>query len=109
MKATRPFLLGLLWAILVPTSEARDLFVNHQQGSDLKGGLSAEAPFQTIKAAMKICRPGDVIHLAKTATPYHEGIDIADNQSGLPGQPITIDGHGATLSGCSPLRVEEWT
>ena len=109
MKATRPFLLGLLWAILVPTSEARDLFVNHQQGSDLKGGLSADAPFQTIKAAMKICRPGDVIHLAKTATPYHEGIDIADNQSGLPGQPITIDGHGATLSGCSPLRVEEWT
>jgi len=109
MKAPRTFLAGLLCAILVPASGARDLFVNHEQGSDAKGGLSADAPFQTIKAALKICAPGDVIHLAKTATPYHEGIEIADNQSGLPGQPITIDGHGATLSGCTPLRVEEWT
>ncbi len=100
---------GLLCVIMVPVSVARDLFVNHEQGSDASEGVSADAPFQTIKAALKICAPGDVIHLAKTVTPYHEGIEIADNQSGLPGQPITIDGHGATLSGCTSLRAAEWT
>ncbi len=105
----RASLAGLLFLSVISPSEARDIFVNHEVGCDGLGGLSAEAPLQTIKAALKICGPGDVIHLAKTATPYHEGIEIADNQSGLPGQPITIDGHGATLSGCTLLQVEDWT
>ena len=109
MKAACIAMAGSFSLLIVSASEARDLFVNHEIGNDVHGGLSADAPFQTIKAALRICGPGDVIHLAKTATPYHEGIEIANNQSGLPGQPITIDGHGATLSGCTPLRAEEWT
>lgn len=107
MKMFLTFLAGLL--CFVSVGQARDFFVNHEHGNDTNAGVSADAPFQTIKAALKICAAGDVIHLAKTATPYHEGIEIADNQSGLPGQPITIDGHGATLSGSTSLRVEEWT
>ncbi len=109
MRGVLTIVAGLLCLSGFFPSEAKDIYINHELGSDAQGGLTAEAPLQTLKAALMICGPGDVIHLAKTATPYHEGIKIADNQSGLSGQPITIEGHGATLSGSRPLRVEEWT
>lgn len=106
--------LVLLSLLLVPSVCAVDLFVNDQKGKDENSGArdiatGPDGPLKTIKRALEVCKPGDVIHLAKTDTPYHQDIEIRDGLSGTRERPIIIDGHGATLSGCTMIRADEWT
>lgn len=103
-------LLFTLVLVLLPSvAGARDLFVNHQIGTDVNSGLREDRPFKTIQHALSLVEPGDIIHLAKTDVPYHESIEIRDGLSGTCAKPIIIDGHGATLSGCTTIRQEDWT
>lgn len=59
----------------------------------------------TIAQAIKQARPGDTIHLQpivyRDCAGFH-GIH------GEPGQPITLDGHGATLEGSDPIDPARW-
>src|SRR5688572_24361026 len=108
----RTAMVCLVWAAS-SNIEARDLYVNHERGSDAHSGAREisrdnDGPFKTVKRALDACGPGDTIHLAKTDTPYHEMIEIQDGKSGAPGKPIIIDGHGATLSGCTTINPAEW-
>jgi len=108
-------LLFISLVLLTPLStRAADLFVDHQRGNDENSGKKKSAddkngPFRTINRALEVCKPGDTIHLAKTDTVYHQDIEIPDGLSGTPEKPIIIDGHGATLSGCTTIRPAEWT
>ncbi len=98
---------------VAPTESARVFFVNNETGNDEADGLaevrsSSGGPFKTITKAISILRPGDTLNLANTKTPYRETIRMNDGFGGVPGHPITIDGHGATLTGSDPLRMDGW-
>ena len=96
-----------------PTGPARQYYVNNELGDDAANGLSATkntagAPVKTLVKAVSLLQPGDTLHLAVTNEPYRETLRLGDNFGGVPGKPITIDGHGATITGCDPLRIESW-
>lgn len=75
----------MLWLLL-----AGDLYVDNLKGDDATG-----KPFKTIAKAIEAAKDGDVLHLAKTEAPYRESIVISKS--------LTLDGHGATLTGLDPL------
>ncbi len=84
-------------------SVALDLYVDPKAGDDSNNGRSS--PVKTIARAMKLAQPGDTIHL--TPETYYESADFS-NKHGLPGKPITLDGHGAVLDGSEPVTSAEW-
>lgn len=96
-----------------PVGPPRSLYVNNELGSDEANGLAAEkgangGPVRTLAKAVSLLQPGDTLHLAVTNEPYRETLTLGDNFGGVPGKPITIDGHGATITGCDPLRWGSW-
>ena len=111
MKTER---LRLLLALLLAGAvrlPARDLYVHPGPGSDAANGLAptvagTNGPVQTIKRAVDLAQPGDTVHLAPTV--YTEQILFTGTKSGAPGKPITVDGHGATISGSVPLEAKDW-
>ena len=84
-------------------SVAPDLHVDPKTGDDANNGRLA--PVKTIARAMKLAQPGDTIHL--TPETYYESADFT-NKHGLPGKPITLDGHGAILDGSELVTSAEW-
>ena len=75
----------------LPTGAARDIRV----GTDVK----------TIAEAIKTAQPGDTIHLEPKIYRDYAGFF---GKKGLPGRPVTLDGHGATLEGSEPLDPAQW-
>jgi hypothetical protein len=59
----------------------------------------------TIAEAIKTAAAGDTVHLEPKVYREYAGFYA---KKGLPGQPITLDGHGATLEGCDPLDPQQW-
>ncbi len=57
--------------------------------------------YTSLRAAGKAAQPGDTIKVAPGSGPYREMLMIT--ASGLPGQPITVDGSGETVTGFEPL------
>jgi len=95
--------------------QARDLFVDNLLGDDLSTGEAPqslegrEGPVRTIAMALRLCRGSDTIHLANNPLPYFETISISGRKlfnHDLGG--LTIDGHGATLSGVFQIPVGSW-
>ncbi len=84
-------------------SAADSLRVDPATGDDARDGRTE--PVKTIARAVKLAQPGDTIHLAPGT--YYESADLT-NKHGLPGQPITLDGHGAVLDGSEPVRAADW-
>ncbi len=82
---------SLFILLSLSTASARDIHVGQ------------EAP--TIAAAIKMAQAGDTIHLQPIV--YRDYAGFYDKQ-GEPGQPITLDGHGATLEGSDPLDTTKW-
>jgi hypothetical protein len=96
----------------VAAEPGRHIYVHPQQGDDHADGLSATAadghgPVRSIAQAVHLAQPGDTVDLAAVEQPYKESA-VFTNRSGEPGRPIVLDGHGATLSGCEPLNVDDW-
>jgi hypothetical protein len=60
---------------------------------------------KTIAEAIKTANPGDTIHLEPKVYRDYAGFF---SKKGLPGLPITLDGHGATLEGSEPLDPSQW-
>lgn len=86
---------------------AADYYVDNAIGKDTHDGKSKQAPFHTINQAIGVAAPGDTIHLVPTGRLYRQSA-VFMNKGGLPGKPITLDGHGATLSGADPCPAEGW-
>lgn len=88
-------------------------FLLGRLATDGKAAISSRTPrilvvdrrgstgFRTIAAAVAEAKPGDTIQLAPGSGPYREAVFIA--QSGEPGNPITLDGSGETVTGFEPL------
>ncbi len=95
-----------------PQSAGRDLYVNSKTGDDRATGLVARAdgqdgPLRTLRPAIRRAKPGDTIHLAPQAQPIRD-IAVLYSINGEPGRPITLDGHGAMLTGSEPLDPDQW-
>lgn len=105
------FQTGLLLLVGVARAAmARDLFVDPVAGDDRSSGLDREVTgkdglVKTIARGVRLAGAGDVVHLAKAV--YRESIVLHD-KVGEPGLPIIVDGHGSTLEGSDPLRIDEW-
>jgi hypothetical protein len=70
---------------------------------DLRVGVDPEFP--TIAHAIKAAVGGDTIHLEPKVYRDYAGFYA---KKGEPGNPIILDGHGATLEGSDPLNPEQW-
>ena len=73
----------------------------HALARDIQVGQDCATIADAIKAAL----PGDTIHLKPKVYREYAGFYA---KKGLPGQPITLDGHGATLEGADPLDPQHW-
>ncbi len=90
----------------------RNLYVDSVSGDDRASGLAEkptgnDGPLKTLHPAIRRARPGDTIHLVPGSAPIHD-IAVFHDVHGEPGRPITLDGHGATLTGCEPLDPAQW-
>lgn len=90
---------------------ASDLHVDPAKGDDISDGVTK--PVKTISRAISLAKPGDTIHLMESRDPRNGSVVYRDwaaffDKSGEPGNPITLDGHGATLDGCDPLDPNGW-
>ncbi|MFT6617745.1 MAG: hypothetical protein ACJASX_000631 [Limisphaerales bacterium] len=85
------------------TTRSSDLRVDPATGKDSNDGRNQ--PVKTIARAIKLAQPGDTIHLAPGV--YYESADLT-HKHGLPGKPITLDGHGAVLDGSEPVTSAKW-
>ena len=97
------------------SASARDLFVNNHAGDDRWDGSkpaydgNLAGPIRSIGRALKVCRRGDRIVLAKTDQPYRESITLSGpRHSGTVLAPFEIDGGGATLEGSLAVPVRAW-
>jgi hypothetical protein len=86
------------------TAEARDLRVDPDIGDDSNDGSTS--PLKSIRQAIRIAKAGDTIHLNPVV--YHQYAGFYGKR-GEPGNPITLDGHGATLEGSEPILPASWT
>jgi hypothetical protein len=89
--------------IIAGGAAGRAIVVDPRTGDDARDGVTG--PVKTIARAIKMAVPGDTIHLAPGT--YYESADLT-NKHGRPGQPITLDGHGAILDGSEPVRDNDW-
>ena len=97
------FLLVVMLTCLTTLAMAADRHVDPERGDDDRDGV--EQPVRTIGRAISLAQPGDTIHLLPRV--YRDWAGFFD-KSGEPGQPITLDGHGATLDGCDRLDPLGW-
>lgn len=104
--ATQALLVLYLLAVSAGPGLARDWHVDNLLGADDATG-TADSPLRTANVAIARAAPGDTIHLVPNPEPYKQMV-VFHNKSGEPGKPITIDGHGATLSGSEPLDPAAW-
>lgn len=91
-----------------PSGPAREFFVNNEVGNDSASGLAADKAVRSLAKAVSLLKPGDTLHLEVTGQPYRESLRLGDDFGGVPGKPITISGHGATITGSDPLRLDGW-
>lgn len=77
--------------------------VDPVNGHDANNGVSA--PVKTIARGVKLAQPGDTVHL--TQATYHESVVLAAKR-GLPGKPVTVDGHGSVIEGSEPVKAADW-
>ncbi len=105
-SAARILMLLCVVGFATGPAAARDWYVDNCAGSDDADG-AVGAPLRTINVAVRRAAPGDTIHLVANAAPYRQ-MAVFHNRSGQPGNPITLDGHGATLSGSEPLDPAAW-
>ena len=91
-------------------------YVNNRIGSDEMDGLAAtpspdgkSGPTATIMAAIRKACAGARIVIANTEQEYRETIRIKDFRKGRAGNPLVIDGNGATVSGLVRAAPERWT
>jgi hypothetical protein len=104
---------SIIILVLTGSVGAADLYVSNVTGSDALDGRSPEVkggsgPFATIAKAVSQVEPGDTVHLAPTGRIYRECI-VVNGVKGTSDHPITVDGHGAWLTGADHVRPEDWS
>lgn len=97
-------LLGLVATF--STLAAKTIHIDSWDGDD-KGDGSSVQPVKSIRRAIALAQPGDMIQMKPGNEPIYDSI-VIHNKSGTPEQPITFDGGGNTLFGTQPIQIDEW-
>jgi hypothetical protein len=110
---THRFWLLALALLAVAPVMATDFYVDNVVGNDTFDGTSktiagATGPFRTITRAAKAGKAGDTVHVNPTGVLYRESANLYGLKGGEAGKPLTIDGHGVTLSGAEPCPPAGW-
>jgi hypothetical protein len=106
-------ILGLVLGLL-PLCAA-DLYVDNVSGDDAFSGRMSRAdgkgdgPYRTIARALKEARAGDTVHLTATGKLYRQAANFYGHPGGERDQPVTLDGHGATLCGADSVSADGWS
>lgn len=90
---------------------AGNYYVNNVTGLDSNDGSAPDKAFKSVKLAVGKAGAGDTIHLANTGKLYRQSVQLHVSKGGKKDAPLTVDGHGATLSGadvCDPANWTEW-
>ena len=82
------------------------VYVDNLGGSDDAGDGSQAKPFGTIMRGVKELRPGSMLNVANTGTPYHESVRI--QTAGTTEEPIILEGNGAMNSGLVRRPLKDW-
>lgn len=86
---------------------ARDIYVNNLNGNDNNAGDSETTALLTITKAQTMLIAGDSIHLANTGSVYRETFGFS-KLIGNASSYISVNGHGATVSGSDKIVDSEW-
>tara|TARA_R100000027_G_scaffold37442_1_gene27541 strand:- start:20248 stop:21666 length:1419 start_codon:yes stop_codon:yes gene_type:complete len=102
----------LSWVASSSVAISRDLYVDPSQGNDRADGLSSaveagSGPVATIRRAVQMAEPGDVIRIVEGIDRVYEQVLFAE-KSGTKEEPIVFDGQGAIIDGSVPIVREEW-
>ncbi|MFO1095795.1 MAG: right-handed parallel beta-helix repeat-containing protein [Planctomycetaceae bacterium] len=109
-------LVAIAW-LLVVSGVVRGgvIYVDSSKGNDAFDGRSVEplsdrtGPVRSLRAAAARARSGDSIALANNGQTYYGTLTLfGAEHSGVAGQPLTIDGNGATVSGAKPIAYGCW-
>lgn len=99
--------LGPMAVWLIASSLAgADYYLDNVKGSDSNSGLK-EAPMATYKALEDKLKPGDTVYLNPTGKIYRQEFAII-RSGGVPGQYLTINGNGQTVSGSEIIPASAW-
>ena len=101
------FLMLFFLLLLSSTLPARNIYVNNSNGNDTNDGDSEKTALLTIARAQTLLNAGDTIHLCNTGTVYREVFGFS-KLVGKPDAYVTVDGHGATVSGSDKIIDAEW-
>jgi hypothetical protein len=110
------FAAALVLILLVArTAWPVDRYVDNEFGDDAFDGLAPlpiaalSGPTRTISRALARARSGDTIHLANHGVAYTELLSISGPRfSQGDGATLTIEGHGAIISGALPIPASAW-
>lgn len=97
--------LGSFRALLAQPAEAKPIPEETFPVTPAPRDIHVGRDVKTIAEAIKTAQPGDTIHLEPRVYRDYAGFF---GKKGLPGRPITLDGHGATLEGSEPLDPARW-
>ncbi|NOY79933.1 MAG: right-handed parallel beta-helix repeat-containing protein [Kiritimatiellaeota bacterium] len=89
------------------TACAKIVYVDPVRGDDARAGLTANRAVRTLAAGVRLCGPGDTLRILPGQAPLAESLRFV-GRSGRPGNPITVDGGGAVLTGLRPIPAEKW-
>lgn len=96
-------------------ADAKVIYVDNQSGADRADGLVEKptnefsGPVRSLRRALLLARPGDVITIANTGVPYFESVSLVGKRlSGTLDQPLKIVGNGAILSGARAIPDGGW-
>jgi hypothetical protein len=93
----------------------RVIYVDNRTGDDVNDGRSAttvgiqSGPVRSLERAHVLVGPGDVIEIANTGNPYYGSLRLIGARcSGVPSQPVVVNGHGAVIDGSEPADPAAW-
>lgn len=95
------------------SAAARDIYVDNVAGLETNDGLAAQpgpngrGPFKTIHRGLRTAVPGDTVHLAASNHLFLESAVFHDRECPAD-KPITLDGHGAIISGVERVDLAQW-
>jgi hypothetical protein len=101
--------------LIAPPASAKVVYVDNRIGDDVNDGTTAtlsgirSGPVRSLRRAALLLGPGDVLEIANTGDPYYGTLRLIGRRcSGVPSQPLVVNGNGATIDGTDAVPSDAW-
>lgn len=91
------------------------IYVDNFQGDDAFDGTTAtpvnpaNGPVRTIRRGLQLLQKGGTLNIANQGLPYYESMEVVGGKlSGVPLNPLVIEGNGAELNGSFTVPTTGW-